>query len=158
MLKKKSPDKLVALTECGNVAKISAQWRGGSKWLYFAPWYDYERTNNPDSQEFLSTEHTHANAAWWEDAFAQDYVLTRDAFKEIMTGVQAAMAADPEGLQREGRDIIARGKGFLYIYNLSGQLVRQHMLSDQNHRYHLTGLPHGTYIITVGEKTLKVKL
>jgi mannan endo-1,4-beta-mannosidase len=89
MLKKNSPDKLVALTECGSLAKISTQWRGGCKWLYFAPWYDYERTNKPGSEAFKSTDHASCNAAWWQDAFAQDYVLTREDFKEILTGIQA---------------------------------------------------------------------
>ena len=50
MLKKNSPDKLIALTECGNLATISRQWKTGSKWLYFAPWYDYERTTAKPSR------------------------------------------------------------------------------------------------------------
>ena len=107
MLKKKSPDKLVALTECGNVAKISAQWRGGSKWLYFAPWYDYERTNKPDSQNFISTEHNHANAAWWQDAFSNDYVLSREDFNEQLTGVQAPQAA-PRAVPSGTFDLMGR--------------------------------------------------
>ena len=52
MLKQHSPDKLIALTECGNLAKINAQWRSGAKWLYFAPWYDYDRTKDVNSSEF----------------------------------------------------------------------------------------------------------
>lgn len=84
-----SPDKMVALTECGNVAKISVQWRTRSKWLFFIPWYDYERTKDVNSEAFKSTEHGSANAEWWADAFAQDYVLTRDDFKQLMTGVES---------------------------------------------------------------------
>ncbi len=87
-LKNSSPDKLVALTECGNLATIGKQWRSGAKWLYFAPWYDYERTNKPDSEAFKSTEHTHCNAEWWTDAFSHDYVLTREDFKQLLTDVQ----------------------------------------------------------------------
>lgn len=87
-LKNSSPDKLVALTECGNLATIGKQWRSGAKWLYFAPWYDYERTNKPDSEAFKSTEHTHCNAEWWTEAFSHDYVLTREDFKQLLTDVQ----------------------------------------------------------------------
>lgn len=81
MLRKKSPDKLIALTECGSLAPISQQWKAGARWLYFAPWYDYERTNNTSSEAFKSTEHQHCNVEWWNDAFSNGYVLTRDEFK-----------------------------------------------------------------------------
>ena len=82
-LKKASPTKLVALTECGNLAKISQQWRARARWLYFAPWYDYSRTNNPSNSEFKSRDHGSCNADWWDDAFAQDYVLSREDFKAL---------------------------------------------------------------------------
>ena len=87
-LKRSSPSKFVALGECGNVPNISAQWRTGSKWLYFMPWYDYERTNNVNSDAFKSTDHASCDAAWWQEAFSNDYVLTRDAFKQLLTDVQ----------------------------------------------------------------------
>lgn len=90
MLRKKSPDKLIALTECGSLAPISQQWKAGARWLYFAPWYDYERTNNTISEAFKSTEHQHCNVEWWNDAFSNDYVLTRDEFKrDLQTRVNA---------------------------------------------------------------------
>ncbi|MBQ9524336.1 MAG: beta-mannosidase [Bacteroidaceae bacterium] len=93
MLKQHSPDKLIALTECGNLATISQQWKAGARWLYFAPWYDYERTNKPDSEAFKSTEHTHCNAAWWTEAFSNDYVLSREDFKqELQTSLKAVQA------------------------------------------------------------------
>ena len=91
-LKDSSPNKLVALTECGNVPKISAQWRAGAKWLFFMPWYDYGRTNNPNSNDFQSTDHSNCNAEWWTEAFSNDFVLTRDDFKKILTGIEAAQA------------------------------------------------------------------
>ena len=120
MLKQNSPDKLIALTECGSLAKIGAQWRGGSKWLYFAPWYDYERTNKPDSEAFQSTDHTHCNAAWWQDAFSNDYVLTREDFKEILTGIEAAQAGQRLSPVR-AYDLMGRpwveGRRGLYIKN-----------------------------------------
>jgi len=93
-LRKYSPDKMVALTEFGNVAKISAQWRAGSKWLFFMPWYDYERTKDPSSAAFKSTDHGSANAEWWADAFACDFVLTRDDFRELRTSIRDIQAAE----------------------------------------------------------------
>ena len=146
MLKKNSPDKLIALTECGNLATISRQWKTGSKWLYFAPWYDYERTNKPDSEAFKSTEHTHADAAWWTDAFAQDFVLTREDFKEVMTGVQALQQQDREFLRMENGEIVAKGK-----------LIRRFQLSSQSQAFTLAGIPRGIYVIRCGERTLKVR-
>lgn len=72
------PDKLVALTEMGNVARISNQWTAGARWVFFMPWYDYERTNKPNSSAFAETSHSNADIAWWKDAWNQDYVLSRD--------------------------------------------------------------------------------
>ena len=112
-LKNSSPDKLVALTECGNVATIGKQWRSGAKWLYFAPWYDYERTNKPDSEAFKSTEHTHCNAEWWTEAFSNDYVLTREDFKQLWTDVQTRIDTPPLLLQR--------GSGAEASYDLAGR-------------------------------------
>jgi len=63
-------NKMVALSEMGNVAKISAQWEAGAKWLYFMPWYQYDATTLDN--------HEHANTAWWKDAMSSDYVVTRD--------------------------------------------------------------------------------
>ena len=75
--------KMVTLSEFGNVAKISEQWTAGAKWSYFMPWYDYDRTNNVTEADFNSTEHGHANAAWWIDAFGADYVITRDKMPSL---------------------------------------------------------------------------
>ena len=78
LLCRQCPGKLVALTECGHVAMISSQWQAGAKWLFFMPWYDYGRTANLSSQAFLSPEHGNASVSWWQDAWAQDFVLSRD--------------------------------------------------------------------------------
>ncbi|MCH5309826.1 MAG: beta-mannosidase [Prevotella sp.] len=77
-LRQQCPDKLVALTECGNVATMSSQWEAGAKWLFFMPWYDYRRTRDLSSEAFSATEHQHGPVSWWQDAWAQDYVLSRD--------------------------------------------------------------------------------
>ena len=44
--------KPAALSECGNVAEISKQWDAGAKWIWFMPWYDYNRTLNSNSDAF----------------------------------------------------------------------------------------------------------
>ena len=82
-LRDSSPDKFAALTECGNVPDISEQWNAGCKWLFFMPWYDHGRTHNTNSPEFNSTSHSSCNAAWWKEAFSNDFVMTRDDMKVL---------------------------------------------------------------------------
>ncbi|MFT3740947.1 MAG: glycosyl hydrolase [Breznakibacter sp.] len=72
------PTKMVTLSECGNVAMISAQWAAGAEWSFFMPWYDYNRTVNPGTPAFELTTHEYADKAWWVDAFAMDKVITLD--------------------------------------------------------------------------------
>ena len=100
MLRKKSPDKLIALTECGNLAPIGQQWKIGARWLFFAPWYDYERTNNISSEAFKSTDHASCNVEWWNEAFSHDYVLTRDEFKrDLQTRINSVHTELPKAVQ-----------------------------------------------------------
>ena len=82
-IQEKYSSKMVTLSECGSVANISDQWEAGAKWSYFMPWYDYDRTNDVNSASFSSTEHQHANAAWWNNAFGQSYVITRDQMPNL---------------------------------------------------------------------------
>lgn len=82
-LQSRYPGKPVALSECGNVETISAQWNAGARWLWFVPWYDYDRTLDPGSDAFQLKTHEHASIAWWEDALAQPYVLTRDELPDL---------------------------------------------------------------------------
>jgi mannan endo-1,4-beta-mannosidase len=77
-LKNRFPNKIVTLSECGNVAKLSEQTTQGVRWSWFMPWYDYNRTNNPDNTAFDNTAHEHANIAWWNNAFNDPRVLSRD--------------------------------------------------------------------------------
>ncbi|WP_340111744.1 glycosyl hydrolase [Maribellus mangrovi] len=72
------PTKMVTLSEMGSVATISAQWTAGAKWSYFMPWYDYDRTNDPESAAFGETNHQHANIDWWKNAMANEAVITLD--------------------------------------------------------------------------------
>lgn len=99
-LKKYSPNKLIALTECGNLAPIGQQWKIGARWLFFAPWYDYERTNNISSEAFKSTDHASCNVEWWNEAFSHDYVLTRDDFKrDLQTRINTVHTEQPKTVQ-----------------------------------------------------------
>lgn len=114
-LKQYSPEKLVALTECGNVATITKQWNAGAKWLFFAPWYDYGRTNNPASADFKSTDHGNCNAEWWKDAFSNDYVLSRDDFR--------ALKADLVGVQNIPASARTGEATADAVYDLSGRKI-----------------------------------
>lgn len=77
------PTKMITLSECGNVALISEQWAGGAHWAYFMPWYDYERTNDPESAAFAQSSHQYANADWWTDAMSLDVTITRDEMPDL---------------------------------------------------------------------------
>lgn len=70
----KYPGKIVTLSECGSVGKLSEQWAAGAQWSWAMPWYDYDVDNgkNPFSQ------HQHANAEWWQDAMDCEFVVSRD--------------------------------------------------------------------------------
>ena len=79
------PGKLYAISEFGNIPKVSEFWADGQHWSFLIPWYDYDRTNKPSDEAFNSTDHTNANIEYWLDALSQDYVITRDelpSFKE----------------------------------------------------------------------------
>jgi mannan endo-1,4-beta-mannosidase len=82
-LQSRYPGKPVALSECGNVATISTQWNAGARWLWFMPWYEYDRTLNPGSEAFQQETHEYAPISWWEDALAQPFVLTRDDLPDL---------------------------------------------------------------------------
>jgi mannan endo-1,4-beta-mannosidase len=82
-LKKRFPNKIIALSECGDVAGIAGQWSAGAAWSWFMPWYDYERTNNPSGSAFNDEAHQHAGAAFWKNAFANDKVISRDQMPSL---------------------------------------------------------------------------
>ncbi len=83
MLKRLWPNKIVTLSECGNVAYISDQWDAGAQWSWFVTWYDYERTNDTSSSAFTEDSHDHADAAWWQNAMSDDRVITRDGVPSL---------------------------------------------------------------------------
>ncbi len=58
------PSKMIALTECGTVAEIPAQWAADAKWSFFMPWYPGGGT-------------VHATDAWWKSAMSAPEVIAR---------------------------------------------------------------------------------
>ena len=64
------PNKMVALSECGSVGKLSEQFAAGAKWSWAMPWYQYNATTLDN--------HEHANTEWWKDAMNCENVITRD--------------------------------------------------------------------------------
>lgn len=76
-LKKAFPDKLIALSECGDVATIDKQLAAGAQWAWFMTWYDYEVTKDTTAPVFNSGQHEHADKAWWNNAFGQPGVICR---------------------------------------------------------------------------------
>ena len=82
-LKNRFPNKIVTLSECGNVANLQEQTAQGARWSWFMPWYDYNRTNTPGNAAFNDTAHEHANAAWWNSTFADPRVLSRDDIPDL---------------------------------------------------------------------------
>ncbi len=65
------PNKMVALSELGDVAGIADQWEAGAQWLYYMPWYDYD---NDYTQGYA---HIYADISWWTSAFNSGYVVDR---------------------------------------------------------------------------------
>lgn len=64
------PNKMVTLSECGSVAKLSEQFAQGATWSWAMPWYQYDATTLDG--------HEHADTDWWNDAMSCDYVVSRD--------------------------------------------------------------------------------
>ena len=77
------PGKLYAISEFGNIPKVSEFWADGQYWSFLIPWYDYDRTTKPSSEAFNSTDHNNANIDYWNDALSQDYVITRDELPDF---------------------------------------------------------------------------
>ena len=83
LLQKNYPNKMITLAECGSgdevkMSLLSRIWEQGSRWSWFMTWYDY------DYNAGNSEEHKFANEAWWQDAFAQPYVISREQIKELL--------------------------------------------------------------------------
>jgi mannan endo-1,4-beta-mannosidase len=74
-IKAKYPDKIITLSECGNVALVPDQWEKGALWSWFMPWYDYNATDE--------SSNIHATKEYWINAFAFDKVITRDEMPDL---------------------------------------------------------------------------
>lgn len=83
-LKRRFPNKILTLSECGSVATLQEQTAQGARWSWFMPWYDYSRTVTPGNAAFGSTEHQYAPAEWWSSAFSDPRVLSRDEMPNLM--------------------------------------------------------------------------
>lgn len=64
------PHKIVTLSECGSVGKISEQMEKGIMWSWVMPWYQYDATTLDG--------HEHADTDWWKDAMSNENVISRD--------------------------------------------------------------------------------
>ncbi|MDR1683177.1 MAG: glycoside hydrolase family 26 protein [Candidatus Symbiothrix sp.] len=82
-LQKQYPGKIITLGECGNVAQLSDQWNAGATWSWFMPWYDYERTNDINSSAFRQTDHQYGNIDFWNNAWNDERVLSRDKIPNL---------------------------------------------------------------------------
>ena len=72
------PGKLYAISEFGNIPKVSEFWADGQYWSFLIPWWDNARTSDPKSEAYNSTDHSNANIDYWNDALGLDCVITRD--------------------------------------------------------------------------------
>jgi mannan endo-1,4-beta-mannosidase len=77
-LKQRFPNKIITLSECGNVAGIGDQINAGANWSWFMTWYDYDRTVDPGSSAFQSEAHRHGDAGFWRSVFATGKALSRE--------------------------------------------------------------------------------
>lgn len=72
------PGKLYAISEFGNIPRVSEFWDDGQHWSFLIPWWDNARTSSPGSAAFNSKDHNHADIDYWNDALQMDCVITRD--------------------------------------------------------------------------------
>ena len=68
------PNKMIALSECGNVANIADMWDAGAKWAWFMVWYP----GSADGTNATVTWEQFATTQWWVNAFGLDYVIARE--------------------------------------------------------------------------------
>lgn len=78
-MKRKYPNKMLALSEYGNISNLSEQWAKNVKWLWAMPWYDYERTLTIEGLEFKKESHQFANKSYWQNIFEmKDIIVYRN--------------------------------------------------------------------------------
>src|SRR5574344_54782 len=134
------PKKMISLSECGTNgsainAKISDQWSSGAKWSFFMPWYDYNYNSGGNST------HEFAGSDWWNDAFSQPYVMTRDDMKAL----RVTTFNIPDGITNINK--VESDKDD--VYSVTGMLIRKGVTRADA----LNGLSKGIYIVN-GRKVL----
>ena len=82
-LQQKYPNKMLTLSEFGEVANLSTQWNSGAKWSWAMPWYDYDRTKNLSGAEFDKKGHIHADIDYWDRLLADERIITRDEMPDL---------------------------------------------------------------------------
>lgn len=77
------PNKIIALSEFGNIANISDQLDGGVIWSWAMPWYDYDRTLNINNGSFAQKQHEFADFHYWEKMFSNENVIFRSQMPSL---------------------------------------------------------------------------
>lgn len=121
------PDKLAAMAECGDepqgkcpMASVADWWDAGIKWSWFTTWYDSQYTLGKTST------HIHVTPEWWQDAVAQDFIVTRDQMKTLLQEETTGIHSIDNGQSTIDNEGSA-------VYDLCGRRVAKHT--------------HGLYII-----------
>ncbi len=81
-LKALYPEKLVTLSEFGNISEDDDLFKYG-QWSWFMPWYDYKRTKDLNSSDFKEAEHMYISDQFWNRAFADERVLSLDEMPSL---------------------------------------------------------------------------
>lgn len=77
------PNKIIALSEFGNMVNMTSQWDAGVRWSWIMPWYDYDRTVSTTSSAFDLTSHQYADINYWNAVLANQNVITRDKMPNL---------------------------------------------------------------------------
>ena len=75
------PDRMLALTECGQVPYLSIQWQAGCQWTWVMPWYGNDEHGTPWTAD-----------RWWTDAM-RPHTPTAIATARTAAGTTARTAA-----------------------------------------------------------------
>ncbi len=67
----------------------------------------------------------------------------------------SSLKSTGKSLTMDGNLLRVSGKGYLYIYNTEGQLVRM-AHADGDMSVSLSSLPKGVYIVSLGDETIKI--
>lgn len=74
--------------------------------------------------------------------------------EDIETAIKT-MPEEAENLKFQDGKLNVKGSGFIHIYNAKGMLVNMAHINE-NACINLDNLPHGIYIVNMGDKSIKV--